>query len=384
MTKENNTDLSIIQLALEKKLINKRQLESCRELVKKSKRIGLASSVEEVMVKQGFLSVAQVQGLKEICLLAEKGEVFGAYRLGRLIGQGGMGKVYEAVHEIMGRSVALKVISAQIANENNNAARFYQEIRALARLNHPNIVIIYDAGQVKGKNYYAMELLPGPSLKEHVDTKKRINEKEALRIISATARALKHAHARSIIHRDVKPENIIFDANGVPKLTDFGLVMRYDKDHITLTQEGFLVGSFFYASPEQVNGERDLDGRSDIYSLGATLYHVLTGHTLYSGKTPQEVITKHLKGRYVSPKRYCPHLSSRTVRLLKKMLEINREDRFASMGEVIKAIERPSLIDKVVAVIAIFLIGTIVFCIGAIANALGWLEGVNFFQAVFH
>jgi serine/threonine protein kinase len=348
--------------------------------VKKSKRIGLVSSVEEVMVKQGILSGAQVQELKEICLFAEKGEVFGAYRLGRLIGQGGMGKVYEAVHEIMGRSVALKVITAQIANENNNATRFYQEIRALAKLNHPNIVIIYDAGKVNGKNYYAMELLPGPSLKEYTDTKKRIHEKEALKIISATARALDHAHARSIIHRDVKPENIIFDAFGVPKLTDFGLVMRSDMDHMTLTQEGFLVGSFFYASPEQVNGDRDLDGRSDIYSLGATLYHVLTGHTLYSGNSPQEVIAKHLKGRYISPKRYCPKLSNRTVRLLEKMLEVNREKRFKSMAELIKAIERPILMDRVVRAAEIFLIGTIILCIGAIAGASGWLQGFMFFK----
>jgi eukaryotic-like serine/threonine-protein kinase len=379
MTKENETDLPIVQLALDKKLINKRQLESCRELVKKSKRIGLVSSIEEVLVKQGILSEGQVQGLREICLLAEKGEVFGVYRLGRLIGEGGMGKVYEAVHEIMGRSVALKVISAQIANENNNAARFYQEIRALAKLSHPNIVIIYDAGKVNGKNYYAMELLPGPSLKEYIDAKKGINEKEALKIIVATARALEHAHARSIIHRDVKPENIIFDAYGVPKLTDFGLVMRYDNDHMTLTQEGFLVGSFFYASPEQVNGDRDLDGRSDIYSLGATLYHALTGRTLYTGKSPQEVIAKHLKGRYISPKRYCPHLSNRTVCLLEKMLEVNRDKRFKSMGEVIWAIERPSMMDKVIKVAAILLIGTIIFCIGAIAGALGWIQGINLF-----
>lgn len=379
MTVENDTDLSIVQLALDKKLINKRQLESCRELVKKSKRIGLVSSIEEVLVKQGILSEAQVQELKEICLLAEKGEVFGAYRLGRLIGQGGMGKVYEAVHEIMGRSVALKVISAQVANENNNAARFYQEIRALAKLSHPNIVIIYDAGKVNGRNYYAMELLPGPSLKEYIDTKKAINEKEALKIILATARALEHAHARSIIHRDVKPENIIFDAYGAPKLTDFGLVMRYDMDHMTLTQEGFLVGSFFYASPEQVNGDRDLDGRSDIYSLGATLYHALTGRTMYTGNSPQEVIAKHLKGRYVSPKRYCPRLSNRTVRLLERMLEVNREKRFKSMAEVIKAIERPVLMDKVIAAAVILLIGTIIFCIGAIAGALGWIQGINLF-----
>jgi serine/threonine-protein kinase len=376
MTRDAENDLPIAQLAMEKKLITKQQVESCLELVRKSEQIGLVSSIEEVLVKQGILSDAQVQELREICLLGENGEVFGTYRLSRLIGQGGMGKVYEAVHEILGRRVALKVVTAQT---DNNTARFYQEIRALAKLNHPNIVIIYDAGKINGKNFYAMELLPGPSLNTLVDAKNHLNEKEALKIISAIARALEHAHAKNIIHRDVKPENIIFDSHGIPKLTDFGLVMHYDMDHMTLTQEGFLVGSFYYTSPEQARGDRDLDGRSDIYSLGATLYYALTGRTLYTGKSPLEVIAKHWKGQYVSPKHYCPHLSNRTVRLLKKMLSVNREKRFKSMAEVVKAIERPLLINKVLAVIAILLIGIIIFFIGAIASTLGLLRGINMF-----
>jgi eukaryotic-like serine/threonine-protein kinase len=376
MTRDAENDLPIVQLALEKKLISKKQVAACLELVKKSKQIGLVSSVEEVLVKQGILSEAQVAELRDICLLGEKGEVFGTYRLGRLIGQGGMGKVYEAVHEIMGRSVALKVLIAQMAT---TTARFYQEIRALAKLNHPNIVIIYDAGSINGKNFYTMELLPGPSLKSLVDAKDHLNEKEALKIILETARALEHAHAKCIIHRDVKPENIIFDTHGVPKLTDFGLVMHCDMDHMTLTQEGFLVGSFHYTSPEQTSGDRDLDGRSDIYSLGATLYYALTGHTLYTGKSPHEIIAKHLKGKYVSPKHYYPKLSRRTVRLLKKMLAINREKRFKSMADVIRAIECPSWVKKALAVAAVLLIGTIIFCIGALAGSLGWLRGIKLF-----
>jgi serine/threonine-protein kinase len=376
MTQDDDNGLPIVQLALKKKLITRQQVESCLELVKKSEQIGLVSSIEEVLVKQGILTYEQVQELREICILGENGEVFGAYRLGRLIGQGGMGKVYEAVHEIMGRRVALKVVTEQT---DTTTARFYQEIRALAKLNHPNIVTIYDAGKINGKNFYAMELLPGPSLFTLVDAENHCNEKEALKIISAIARALEHAHAKNIIHRDIKPENIRFDAHGIPKLTDFGLVMHYDMDHMTLTQEGFLVGSFHYTSPEQVSGDRDLDGRSDIYSLGATLYFALTGRTLYDGKSPLEIIKKHLKGRYVSPRRYCRHLSGRTVRLLKKMLSVNRDKRFTSMAEVLRAIERPSLINPALIVTAALLVGIIIFFTGAIASTLGWLRGINMF-----
>jgi serine/threonine-protein kinase len=296
--------------------------------------------------------------------MAEGGTVFGTYRLGRLIGEGGMGKVYEAMHETMGRGVAIKVVGTKFTEDKNNTARFYQEIRALAKLNHPNIVIIFDAGKVNRRHFFAMEMLSGPSLKAYVDSKKFLDEKEALHIIRATAKALSHAHGRSIIHRDVKPENIIFDENKVPKLTDFGLVMHYDTDHLTLTQEGMMVGSFYYASPEQVDGRRDIDGRSDVYSLGATLYYALTGHTVYSGSSPQELISKIIKGRFAPPNRYNPRLSHKTLRLLRKMLMVNREKRFQSMEDVIKAIERPSLTLKLFIALASTLVGVLIFILG--------------------
>ena len=341
------TDKALVQLALEKKLISQKQVDQCVELVKKSAKIGLDTTVEEVLVKQKILAEDQIQDLRDMCQMAEGGTVFGVYRLGRLIGQGGMGKVYQAVHEVMGRTVAIKVVSTKFTEDKNNIVRFYQEIRALAKLSHPNIVIIFDAGKVNRRHYFAMEFLPGPSLKDYVDSQTHLDEQEALKIIRATARALGHAHAKSVIHRDVKPENIIFDCNNAPKLTDFGLVMHYDTDHMTLTQEGMIVGSFHYASPEQVDGCRDIDGRTDIYSLGATLYYTLTGHTLHSGTSPQEIITKHLKGRYISPKKYNPRISGHTVRIIRKMLAVNRDKRYQTMDEVAAAIESVSLTYKI-------------------------------------
>jgi serine/threonine-protein kinase len=266
----------------------------------------------------------------------------------------------------MGRSVAVKVIGTKFTEDKNNTSRFYQEIRALAKLNHPNIVVIYDGGRVNRRHYFAMELLSGPSLKAYVDSKTFLEEKEALKIIHATAKALGHAHANNVVHRDVKPENIIFDANKSPKLTDFGLVMHYDTDHMTLTQEGMMVGSFYYASPEQVDGRRDIDGRSDIYSLGATLYYTLTGRTLYTGASPQDLLTKHLKGRYVSPKKYNPRISGNTLRILRKMLSVNREKRFQTMGQVIAAIERPMLRYRMALAALAVLLAALLFFLGAL------------------
>jgi eukaryotic-like serine/threonine-protein kinase len=372
MAEQGESESPIVKLALEKKLVSQKQVEQCVELVKKSNKIGLAATVEEVMAKQGVLTEDQLQDLRDMCQMADGGTVFGTYRLGRLIGQGGMGKVYEAVHETMGRSIAIKVVSTKFTEDKNNTVRFYQEIRALAKLNHPNIVIIFDAGRVNRRHYFAMELLSGLSLKAFVDSKTFLEEKEALQIVRATAKALGHAHARNVVHRDVKPENIIFDANKVPKLTDFGLVMHYDTDHLTLTQEGMMVGSFHYASPEQVDGLRDIDGRSDIYSLGATLYYALTGHTVYTGGSPQELLAKHLKGRYTTPRKYNPRISGKTVRLLRKMLTVNRDKRFQSMEEVVAAIERPSLSNKIIIAAAAVL-------------ASAWLLIMGMFlQRIFH
>ena len=364
MEEHTESTLPVLKLALEKKILNQKDLDQCRELVKKSKKIGLATSLEEVLIKQNIVSEEQLQELKDVCRLADGGKIFGTYRLGRLLGQGGMGKVYEAVHEIMGRNIAIKVMTTQLTEDKNKISRFYQEIRALAKLSHPNIVTIYDAGKINRRHYFAMEFLSGPSLKEYVDSKKGLSEKEALKIIRATARALGHAHGKSVVHRDVKPENIIFDGNGVPKLTDFGVVMHHDIDHLTLTQEGFLVGSFFYVSPEQVNGSRDIDGRSDIYSLGATLYYALTGRTVYSGKSPQEVLAKHLTGRFVSPRKYNPAVSARTVRLIGKMMAPNRDKRFQTMKDVVASIDATPVLNRVFYIGALALAGVVILFTG--------------------
>jgi serine/threonine protein kinase len=334
-----------IKLALERKLITENQLEQCKEILRKSKKIGFDATLEEVIVKQEFLLEEQIEELRHISQLnTGDGMHFGPYRLDRIIGEGGMGKVYEATHEFMGRTVAIKVINQQYISDKTNALRFFQEIRALIKLDHPNIVTVYDAGRVHRSYFYAMELLPGPSLKDYVDSRKMLPEREALSIIRSIAKALGNAHANNLVHRDVKPENIIFDRNRVPKLTDFGIAMHHDKHHLTLTREGVTVGSLHYTPPEQVDGRtRDIDCRADIYSLGATLYYALTGSTVYSGNSPQELLTKHLSGSLPSPRKLNPRVSKRTEKLIKKMMAVNRDKRFQTMDAVIAAINRPSI-----------------------------------------
>ena len=351
-----NEATSIIKLALEKKLVTEEQVEQCREMLRKGKKIGFETTMEELLVKQGFLIEEQVEELRHISQLGNgTGTLFGHYRLGKLIGEGGMGKVYEATHEFMGRSVAVKVINQEYTSDKVKALRFFQEIRALIKLDHPNIVTIFDAGRVHRSYYYAMELLPGPSLKDHVDVKKALPEKEALSIIRSIALALGHAHTNSVVHRDVKPENIIFDSHKVAKLMDFGVAMHHDEQHMTLTQEGVTIGSLHYTSPEQVDGTRDIDCRADIYSLGATLYYTLTGSTVYTGDTPQALLTRHLTGAFVSPRKLNKLISRRTAALVKKMMAVNRDKRFQSMDQVVAAIDRPLLAYRIRFMVAVAL-----------------------------
>src|SRR5690554_3491707 len=341
----------VIKLAIERKLVTPVQHQQCRELVRKSWRIGLNTSIEEILIKQGFITREQIEELTEISRLGETGDLFAGYRLQKLIGKGGMGKVYSAVHEFTNRKVAIKILNYSYTKDETNVARFFQEVRALAKLNHPGIVTLYDAGKGGRRYYFAMELVEGPSLDQYVREKKRLPENQALAITKAAAEALGYSHKKNTIHRDIKPENIIIDSSNGVKVTDFGVVMHTDDDHLTLTREGYMVGSVHFASPEQVEGKRDIDGRSDIYSLGATLYFMLTGRTVYSGKNAQDILIKHVAGTWISPRRYNKNISIGTVRIIRKMMVKNRDKRYGTMEAVIDAIDGNSIGMRVVAII---------------------------------
>lgn len=368
----------MVKLAVERKLLTAKQYEECRELVKKSKRIGLAATFEEVMVKQGYVTEEQLKELSEIERLGEKGDFFGGYRLQRLIGAGGMGNVYEAVHEFTGRRVALKVLKTTFTRDGTNITRFFQEVRALAKLHFPHIVTLFDAGKAGRRYYFAMELIDGMSLAQYIEKNGIMDEREALSITVKIARALSFAHENNIIHRDVKPENILLDEQNYPKITDFGVVMHQDEDHMTLTQEGFMVGSVHFSSPEQVEGARDIDGRSDIYSLGATLYYMITGKTVYTGKSAEEILTKHLVGNWVSPKHHNPRLSSRTAKLVRKMMARSRDRRYQSMDHVVAAIQNITMPRYYLRMLLSFVVAVLVFLLGVV------VEGyTHFFEMMF-
>ncbi|MFW6157985.1 MAG: protein kinase domain-containing protein [Planctomycetota bacterium] len=263
----------------------------------------------------------------------------GGFRIVRKIGQGGMGAVFQAVQESVDRPVALKVLPPRLARDKEYLGRFFREARAAARLNHPNVVQAIDAGEADGYYYFAMEYVEGPSVIELLQQGSMPRD-QVLRIARDIGRALEAAHGAGIVHRDVKPANILLASDGTAKLADLGLARETTSRATGLTQEGLAIGTPDYISPEQVRGEADVDGRTDIYSLGATLYHMLTGQPPYTGGSGNEVMAKHLSEPVPDPHRVNPAIPLAAARVVRKAMAKDREHRYQTAAEMVQDIAR--------------------------------------------
>src|ERR1044071_3466657 len=224
----------------------------------------------------------------------------GRYSLERELGQGGMALVFLAKDLRHDRKVALKVLRPEISAE-IGAERFLREIKLAAGLTHPHILPVYDSGQADGMLFYVMPNMEGRSLRERLDAEKQLPLEEALRITREVTTALDYAHRNKVIHRDIKLENILFN-EGNAMVADFGIGKALSST-ATMTQTGLAIGTPAYMSPEQASGEHEIDGRSDIYSLGCVLYEMLTGELPFTGATAQAIMTK----RFLSP---VPHVKA--------------------------------------------------------------------------
>jgi predicted Ser/Thr protein kinase len=257
------------------------------------------------------------------------GTRFGDYEILEELGVGGMGKVYRARDLTLERLVALKTLAHQFSSDASFVQRFLKEARAAARLNHPNIVQIYDFGCVDSVYYLAMEFVDGHSLGTYLK-RGHFSETEAIQIIRHACRALSVAHADGIVHRDIKPDNMMLTSRGDVKLVDLGIAKRVDED-VSMTQTGQAIGTPHYISPEQVRGQKDVDGRADIYSLGATLYHLVTGHTPYSGASGPIVMSMHLVEPLPDPRKFEPGLSENICLVLRRMMAKDRNERYSDV-----------------------------------------------------
>ncbi|GMV83979.1 MAG: hypothetical protein AMXMBFR7_51630 [Planctomycetota bacterium] len=263
----------------------------------------------------------------------------GDYELLAKLGEGGMGAVYKARQRNLDRIIALKVLAPALAGHADYIQRFMREARATARLNHPHIISGIDVGCLDGHYFFAMELVEGETLRQRIEREGPLPETEVMRIGAAIASALAHAHLNGLVHRDVKPDNILIDTTGTPKLADLGLSKGTVDEDAALTKSGFAVGTPNYMSPEQVEGRRDVDGRADAYALGCTLYHAATGRPPFQGPSAAVVMVMHLKERMEHPQALREDLSDECCALLGRLCELERERRYANLADAAEDME---------------------------------------------
>jgi serine/threonine-protein kinase len=268
----------------------------------------------------------------------------GGYRLLRMLGEGGMGTVYLAYHQQGGRQVAVKVLAEVLAYSPAYVDRFRREARSGALLNHVNIVRNLDVGQdpASGRYYLVMEYVDGPSGSELLERYERLAVGDAVHIALDVARALEHAHSRNIIHRDIKPDNILITRSGVAKLADLGLAKRTDEaSNLTATRQAF--GTPYYMPYEQAMSARAADARSDIYALGATLYHLVTGKVPFPGVNHVEIVEQKKAGRFTPARVLNPDVPPALDAVLERMLAPEPAERYQTASELIVELERTGL-----------------------------------------
>ncbi|MGP0066115.1 MAG: serine/threonine protein kinase [Isosphaeraceae bacterium] len=317
------------------------ELEACKnqrkQLAAKQKE-DPPKSLLEIMVEAKVLTRSQmVRLLQEGGGETSKKIQIPGYTVIQKLGKGSMGVVFKAKQMSVDRVVAIKILLDTLAQNKEFIKRFEREAKIAAKLSHNNIVNAIDAGEVDGHYYFVMEYVEGVTIKDYLDKHKTFEEKESLRIVMAIAEALKHADSKGLIHRDIKPENVILTKDGGVKLADLGLARITDDEKWGLSEAGMAIGTPYYISPEQVRGQTNIDIRADIYSLGATLYHMVTGRVPYGGESPSEVMRKHVDPNVVivPPDHLNTNLSGGLGMVVETMMAKNREHRYHTPDDLI-------------------------------------------------
>ena len=258
------------------------------------------------------------------------------YEILELIGSGGMANVYKAKCHRLNRMVAVKILKNDLAENADFRRRFRDESLAVAQLSHANIVSVYDVSRSGDTEYIVMELVDGITLKQYMERRGKMDWREALHFITQIMRALSHAHSRGIIHRDIKPQNIMVLRDGSVKVTDFGIACLTSASQ-TLTQEA--LGSVHYISPEQARGDR-IDARSDIYSAGVVLYEMLTGRLPFEGESAVSVAIQHLSSVPLAPREIDPDIPEALELICMKAMCANLEKRYPSADAMLEDLEK--------------------------------------------
>lgn len=330
-----NVDTIIGKIVVDQGLATPEEVQACLEQVRSLSNDGNSKSLPMLLVENDFITKRQLERIRAQAEAERSGQQIPGYKILGELGKGAMATVFKARQLSLDREVAIKVLPRKFTNNPQFIERFYAEGRAAAALNHPNIVQAYDVGQAGDYHYFVMEYVAGRTVYDDIVKHKRYNEIDAIDIISQVAEALQHAHAKGLIHRDVKPKNIMLSKEGVAKLADMGLARAMSDKEAAEAEAGKAFGTPYYISPEQIRGEKDIGPPSDLYSLGATLYHMVTGSVPFDGKNPSAVMHKHLKAELVAPDHVNPKLSAGISEVIEMMMTKAPRDRYQNCGDLL-------------------------------------------------
>jgi tetratricopeptide (TPR) repeat protein len=308
------------------------QVAEVRRLRQAAEELGQPTTIDSIFVRKGYTPQERVTvARRDVAAKLGQSLRIGKYEILQRLGEGGSGIVYRAYQTTLGREVALKVLTQRREGEEEYLDRFLREAKVAVTLNHVNIVRGLDFGHADGYHYFAMELVDGESLNGLIRAEGRLSEAKAIDFALQMVRALEHAAKYQIVHRDIKPENILVTKSGTAKLCDLGLARPVIAQGTAAATGGRPMGTALYVAPEQIRHEPNLDFRADIYSLGATLYHALTGAPPFTGATVQEIVRAHLSGPVPNPRDRVLEISTGTASVVMKMLAKDPADRYLTL-----------------------------------------------------
>jgi serine/threonine-protein kinase len=330
-----NIDTFVGRLVVDQGLATPEEVQHCLEHARLQVQEDNQRSLVELLVSSDYITKRQAERLKKQAEAERGSQQIPGYKVLSKLGQGAMATVWRARQLSLDRHVAIKVLPRRFTHDVQFIERFYAEGRAAAQLNHPNIVQAYDVGKAGEFHFFVMEFVDGRTVFDDIATHKRYAEKDAVDIALQVAEALQHAHERGLIHRDVKPKNIMLTKEGVAKLADMGLARAVSDLEAAEAEKGKAFGTPYYISPEQIRGEVKIGPSADIYSLGATLYHMVTGAVPFDGKNPSDVMHKHLKGELVPPDHVNPKLSAGISEVIEMMMAKDPRKRYQTAKDLI-------------------------------------------------
>jgi len=339
MTTETNYDTIFGRNAVDQGLCTKEELKYALEKLKgRAKENPLM--LKDMLVALGFVTKSQAKRLI-IHIKQNKSAIqqIPGYKILGKIGAGAMAFVYKAKQISLNRTVAVKLLPQRFSENPEYVRRFYKEGQAAGKLHHNNIVQAIDVGESGGYHYFVMEFVEGKTISDDLVAGQVYSEQDALDIIIQVAHALEHAHSVELIHRDVKPKNIMITSDGVVKLADMGLARETTDIETAESEKGKAYGTPYYIAPEQIRGAMDIDGRADIYGLGATFYHMVTGRVPFMADDSAGIMKKHLRERLIPPDHINTSLSAGLSEVIEIMMAKDKKDRYKDAKELLVDLE---------------------------------------------